>query len=95
MENGDSQAGRDAGDGRHDDGSVNGHVPHVAFPVPRTVSAKGSGGVSATVIVTVRRGSVWMSIVPPFTWEAILEPGEVDELVRTLTQAGKEARRRA
>jgi len=30
--------------------------------------------------------------MPPFTWEAILDPGKVDELVRTLTLAGKDVR---
>lgn len=29
---------------------------------------------SATVIVTVNRGRVWVAIDPPFTFEAILEP---------------------
>jgi hypothetical protein len=33
-----------------------------------------------------------MSIMPPFTWEAILDPGEVDELVRKLTRAAQDAR---
>jgi hypothetical protein len=53
--------------------------------MPRTVSTQGSGGVAATVMVRVRQGFVLMSIMPPFNWEAILDPGKVDELVRTLS----------
>ena len=52
--------------------------------VQRKVTVKGSGGVVATVVVTARRGKVWMSIQPPFTWDAIMEPGMVEELIRTL-----------
>jgi hypothetical protein len=62
--------------------------------VRHVVAVKGSGGVSATMIVTVRRGLVWISIEPPFTWEAILEPGKVDELVQTLRQAATAAKGR-
>jgi hypothetical protein len=35
---------------------------------------------------------VWLSIVPPFTWEAIMEPGKVDELIHVLGLAREEAR---
>lgn len=31
--------------------------------------------------------------MPPFTWEAIMEPGKVDELIRTLTVARDNAQR--
>lgn len=48
---------------------------------------------SATVIVTVNRGGVWLSIDPPFTFEAILEPAEVDTLIGMLAEAVKEAQR--
>ncbi|MGH3510861.1 MAG: hypothetical protein ACRDQI_07880 [Pseudonocardiaceae bacterium] len=61
----------------------------------RTVSVKGSGGVTATVVVTVRRGTVWLSMQPPFTWEAIMEPDKVGELMQTLAQAQEEARKAA
>jgi len=44
-----------------------------------------------TVIVTVYRGTVWMSIDPPFASEAILEPEHVTSLIYMLTQAVKEA----
>lgn len=65
----------------------------VRSAVHRKVSVKGSGGVSATVIVIAQHGGVWMSIMPPFTWEAIMEPGKVDELIRTLTVARDNAQR--
>lgn len=32
-----------------------------------------------------------MSIVPPFTWEAIIEPGKIDELIHVLGLARQEA----
>jgi DNA-binding protein YbaB len=44
-----------------------------------------------TVIVTVYRGTVWISIDPPFISEAILEPEHVANLIDMLTQAVKEA----
>jgi hypothetical protein len=61
--------------------------------VRRKVSVKGSGGVSATVLVTVHQGKVWVSIEPLFTWEAIMEPEKVAELIGTLTQAAEDAQR--
>jgi hypothetical protein len=33
-----------------------------------------------------------MSIVPPFTWEAIMESGTVDELINVLVLARDEAK---
>jgi hypothetical protein len=63
--------------------------------VHRKVSVKGSGGVSATVVITVQQGQVWISIQPPFTWEAIMEPWKVEELVRTLILAAESAQRMA
>lgn len=61
--------------------------------VRRKVSVKGTGGVAATVVVTAQRGQVWVSIQPPFTWEAIMEPGKVDELMRTLGLAREDAKK--
>lgn len=72
------------GDGRHQ---------YPGSTVYRKISVKGNGGVTVTVIVTVYRGKVWLSIDPPFTWEAIIDPGKVDELMRTLGVAAKDARR--
>lgn len=48
---------------------------------------------SATVVVAVNRGGVWVSIDPPFTFEAILEPVHVDKLIGILAEAAKEAQR--
>ncbi|MGH3540560.1 MAG: hypothetical protein ACRDQJ_20060, partial [Pseudonocardiaceae bacterium] len=62
--------------------------------VHRKLSVNGTGGLSATVVITVKHGQVWMSIQPPFTWEAIMEPGKVEELVRTLTLAAEGAMKR-
>lgn len=61
--------------------------------VPWRVVVKGREGVVATVVVTVYRGSVWISIVPPFTWEAIRGPGQVGELIRVLGVAREQVRR--
>jgi hypothetical protein len=71
----------------------NGHAVYTGSVVQRKVSVKGSGEVSATVVVTVQQGQVWMSIQPPFTWEAIMEPEKVDELVRTLVVATNRAKK--
>lgn len=66
-----------------------------ASAIHRRVAVAGSGGVSATVIVVARRGQVWVSIMPPFTWEAILEPIKVDELIHTLGLAREDAKKMA
>lgn len=95
MDNRGGAAGQHAGDRRGSNHLGNGRASHLPSPMPRIVTATGSGGVPAAVIVTVRRGFVWVSIMPPFTWEAILDPGQVDELVQTLTLAGKDARDQA
>jgi hypothetical protein len=49
--------------------------------VPRRVFVKGMPGVKATVVVTAVQGTVWLSISPPFTWKAIMEPDKVDKLI--------------
>ncbi len=71
---------------------ANGQARYTETLVHRRVSVKGSGGVSATVVITVQQGQVWMSIQPPFTWEAIMEPWKVEELVQTLMLAADVAR---
>lgn len=71
--------------------------PLARWPVMGTrhrVRVMGMQGVSALVIVTVVREMVWLSISPPFTWEAIMKPGKVDELISVLTLARDEARKR-
>ncbi len=74
---------------------ANGKARYTESLVPRKVSVKGSGGVLATVVITVQQGQVWMSIQPPFTWEAIMEPWKVEELIRTLMLAAEGAKRMA
>ncbi len=60
--------------------------------MPRRVRVTDVQGVEVTVVVRVVQGTVWMSISPPFTWEAIMEPGKVDEIVSVLESARDEAR---
>lgn len=52
-------------------------------------------GIDVTVVVTVAQGTVWLSISPPFTWEAIMEPGKVDEVIHVLELARDEAMKAA
>lgn len=59
--------------------------------IPRRVSVTGKDGISATVVVTTYRGQVWLSVVPSFNGEAIMEPTEVNELIRTLELAQEDA----
>jgi hypothetical protein len=63
--------------------------------VHRRLAVKGSGGVAATVIVRTQRGQVWVSIVPLFTWEAIMDPVKVDELIHMLGLAREDAKKMA
>lgn len=65
-----------------------------AWPImgmPRKARVKGMAGIDATVVVTVVQDKVWLSISPPFTWEAIMEPGKVDEVISMLETARNEA----
>ncbi|MGH3826291.1 MAG: hypothetical protein ACRDQX_03830 [Pseudonocardiaceae bacterium] len=50
---------------------------------PRRVSVTGTEGGDGTVIVKTYRGKVRMSM-PPFIWEATLDPVKVDELIQAL-----------
>jgi hypothetical protein len=68
-------------------------VSHPGDGLPRRVSVKGREGVAVTVVVTTYRGHVWMSIVPPFTWEAIMDPGHIDQLIHVLGLAREESKR--
>jgi hypothetical protein len=63
--------------------------------IPRKVRVKGKEGIDATVVVTVVQGKVWMSISPPFTWEAIMEPEKVGEVMHVLELAQEEAKKTA
>lgn len=68
------------------------HVSYTGTGVPRRILVKGSGNVPATVVVTARQGRVWMSVIPPFTWDAIMEPEKIDELMHVLRLTQEEAR---
>lgn len=50
----------------------------------RTMTAKARCNETVTVVVEVYRRSAWLSVVPSFNGEAILEPAHVDSLVNTL-----------
>jgi hypothetical protein len=54
---------------------------------------RGRQGIKVTVVVTVYRGTVWVSIDPFFAFEAILELEHVVSLIDLLGQAVKEAQR--
>lgn len=75
------------------DGMTDGQAIYPGSGMPRRVCVKGMQGVDATVVVTVVRSAVWMCIMPPFTWEAMMEPEKVDEVIRTLESARREAER--
>ncbi len=60
--------------------------------MPRRIAVKGIQGVDVTVVVTVVRDTVWLSISPPFTWEAIMKPSKVDEVIHALELARDEAK---
>ena len=59
--------------------------------MPRRITVTSTQGVDVMVVVTVVRDSVWMTISPPFTWEAIMTPGTVDEVIHALELARDEA----
>ncbi|MGH3785556.1 MAG: hypothetical protein ACRDRG_03170 [Pseudonocardiaceae bacterium] len=61
--------------------------------VPRRVRVKGMAGVDATVVVTVVQDTVRLSISPPFTWEAIMKSGKIDEVISMLELARDEAKK--
>ena len=63
--------------------------------MPRRIAVTGMQGVNATVVVTVVHGTVWLSLSPPFTWEAIMTPGKVDEVIHVLEVARDEATKAA
>jgi hypothetical protein len=58
--------------------------------LPHRIRVTGVQGVDAAVVVTVAQDAVWMSIMPPFIWHIVMEPGKVDELIRTLQAARRE-----
>lgn len=70
-----------------------GRATYTRIGLPRRISVKGAERVNATVVVTVVQGKVWMSISPPFTWEAIMEPVKVDELMHVLELAREDVKK--
>lgn len=58
-----------------------------------TMRVRAQCGETSTVVVEVYRQSVWVSVVPSFNGEAILEPANVDSLVDRLVHAAQEARK--
>jgi hypothetical protein len=68
------------------------HITCAGMGMPRRVSVQAAEGVAATVMVTAVKGKVSMSIIPPFTWQAIMDPGQIDELMHALRLARDEAR---
>ena len=61
--------------------------------VPRRVRVKSMAGVDATVVVTVAQDTVGLSISPPFTWETIMKPGKIEEVISMLEPARDEAKK--
>ncbi|MGH3802797.1 MAG: hypothetical protein ACRDTD_22260, partial [Pseudonocardiaceae bacterium] len=61
--------------------------------MPRRVRVKGMQRVDVTVVVTVVHDTVWLSISPPFTWEAIMGPGRADDVIPMLELARDEAKK--
>lgn len=70
---------------------LNNRADHASGGLPRRVSVQGRDGVAVTVVVRTYRGHVWMSITPAVTWEAIMEPGHVDQLIKVLESARRES----
>lgn len=70
-----------------------GQVSYMGSEVYRRLSVKGTEGIVASVVVKSMRGYVWISITPPFTWEAILEPRKVDELIHILELVREDAKK--
>lgn len=64
------------------------------LPTKRVVRVMGLGGNPATIECVVRRGDIWMSIEPAFTWWAIMKPDKAEEFIRVLHQSVREARPR-
>ncbi|MGH3528665.1 MAG: hypothetical protein ACRDQG_14860 [Pseudonocardiaceae bacterium] len=61
--------------------------------IPRRVAVKGMGNVHANVVVTVVQETVWLSISPPFTWEAIMDPVKLDEMIHVLGLAREDIKK--
>lgn len=61
--------------------------------VRRELPVKGREGREVTVVVTVYRDQVWLSVTPPFESDiAILSPQTVDRLIQIMSWAAHQAR---
>ncbi|MGH3796478.1 MAG: hypothetical protein ACRDSP_16495 [Pseudonocardiaceae bacterium] len=58
----------------------------------RALTVKSRHGMNVIIVTMVYRGMVLITIDPPFTTDAILDPAHVDNLIATLTLANEEAR---
>lgn len=59
----------------------------------RELPARGRQGVALTMVVSVYRNTVWVSVEPSSDSDAaILEPPQVDNLISILTWAATKAR---
>lgn len=70
-----------------------GQAVYVGSEIHRRISVRSSSKEPTTFVATVRQGKVWVSIVPLFIGEVILDPEKVDAVIRTLAQARDDARR--
>ncbi len=70
-----------------------GRAIYTSVGLTRRVSVKSMEWADAYVVVRVVQGKVWMSISPPFTWEAMMEPRKVDELMHVLELAREDAKK--
>lgn len=69
-----------------------GRAVYVGSEIHRRISVRSSSGEPAAIAAIVRQGKVWVSMVPHFVGEAILDPENVDAVIRTLAQARDDAR---
>ncbi len=72
---------------------ANGQAVYIGSEIHRRISVHSSSGESAAITAIARQGKVWVSVVPHFVGEAILDPEKVDAVIRTLAQARDDARR--
>jgi hypothetical protein len=66
-----------------------GGIPHVDTGIqvyPGECLSKRPGE-DATIIIRVIQSRVWLSILPPCTWEAIMTVEMVEEVIRILAEA--------
>lgn len=75
------------------DDSVDRQATYTGAGRPGRVSVKSTERITATVVVKTSWGQVRISIVSLFTWEAIMDPVKVDELMHVLGLAREEATR--